>query len=376
MLIAPARIAEYFPDLPAPLSASLTDRLRRDLLRAAAASGDPFGALLDTVLEDVLGLKPSWWTKGSEVDTHWSHKALSGEVVKPRRVWHALADAASGTPSSTDGFVLPVFVADRSSGATRDGDGERLGVGRGRRPVSRVTEWLRRSGLPVAILTNGRQWRLIHAGADYDAWCEWDTDLWFEEGAPGPQLVALRTLLSPAALKSARAGEHPPLVAAILDSRRGQAELSSALGERVRLAVERLIQESAQSLAAVDRNGPGQASRRELYIAATRIVMRCVVILFAEARDLLPRDNAIYHGCYGLQGLREQLARLAGGRVERLRHSRSAWPRVLALFDLIRRGSTHEALPIPEYGGGLFAPGDRASRDGVLRALAAFEDPA
>jgi hypothetical protein len=33
--------------------------------------------------------------------------------------------------------------------------------------------------------------------------------------------------------------------------------------------------------------------------------MRCVVVLFAEARDLLPRDNPIYHSSYGLQGLRE-----------------------------------------------------------------------
>ncbi len=375
MLIAPARIAEYFPDVPAPLSAFLAERVRRDLLRAAAPGEDHLSALLDTVLEDVLGLKPSWWTKGSEVDTRWSHKALSGETVKPRRVWHALVESAPDAVPG-DGFVLPVFVTDKASDATRGGDGGRLGVGRGRRPVSRVTEWLRRSGLPVGLLTNGRQWRLIHAGADYDAWCEWDTDLWFEEGSPGAQVTALRSLLSPTALRPSRAGGNPPLVDAILDSRRGQAELSSALGERVRLAVEKLIQESASLLDAVDRTGPGQASRRELYIAATRIVMRCVVVLFAEARDLLPRDNVIYHGCYGIQGLREQLARLAGGRADRLRHSRSAWPRLLALFDLIRRGSAHEALPIPEYGGGLFEPGDRRSADGVLRALAAFEDPA
>jgi hypothetical protein len=376
MLIAPARIAEFFPDVPAPLSPSLSDRLRRDLLRVQSDGRSHIAELLDTVLEDVLGLKRSWWTKGSEVDAHWSHKTLTGEVVKPRRVWHAIASDPTGTQSSADNFVLPLFVADRPAGGGRTGDGERLGVGRGLRPVSRVTEWLRRSGLPMALLTNGRQWRLLHAGADYDAWCEWDTDLWFEEGSPSAQVTALRTLLSPAALQPARAGDRSPLVAAILDSRRGQAELSSALGERVRLAVEKLIQESAQSLAAIDGNRPEDASRREMYIAATRIVMRCVVILFAEARDLLPRDNSIYYGCYGIQGLREQLARIAGGHPERLRHSRSAWPRLLALFELIRRGSAHEALPIPAYGGGLFDPGDRAARDGVLRALAAIEDPA
>ena len=79
-------------------------------------------------------------------------------------------------------------------------DAQRLGVGRGRRPVSRVLEWLRKSDQKVALVTNGSQWRLIHAGADYDAWCEWDTELWFEEGVPGPQITALRVLLGPADL--------------------------------------------------------------------------------------------------------------------------------------------------------------------------------
>lgn len=364
MLIAPARLVEHFAlDCP-PLARHLADRLRRDLLRVRTTDGEHLAALLDTVLEDVLGLDRARWAKGNEVDTRWSHKALTAEIVKPRRVWHA-----------TDEVVLPVFVADGSASGDRYADEGRLGIGRGRRPVSRVVEWLRRSGEKVALLTNGRQWRLIHAGADYDAWCEWDTDLWFEEGVPGPQVTALRILLGEAALRPPKPREPPLLIAAILASRRGQAELSAALGERVRLAVEILIRESAPALATVDGDGPGKVSRRDLYIAATRMVMRCVVVLFAEARDLLPRDNAIYNECYGVQGLREQLARLAGGRAERLRHSHSGWPRLLALFRLIHQGSPHEALPIPRYGGGLFAAGDRTSKDGVLRALAAFEDP-
>ena len=278
------------------------------------------------------------------METRWSYKAMTGETIKPRRIWHA-----------GEGVVLPVFVADSAGTGAHYADEGRLGIGRGRRVVARVIEWLRRSGEKIALLTNGRQWRLLHAGADYDAWCESDTDLWFEEGVPGPQVTALRILLGEPALRPGSAGEPPPLIAAILASRRGQAELSAVLGERVRLAVELLIRESAAVLSTVDSEGPVRVTRRDLYIAATRLIMRCVVVLFAEARDLLPRDNAIYHECYGVQGLREQLARLAGGRSERLRHSRSGWPRLLALFQLIHQGSSHEALPIPRYGGGLFA---------------------
>jgi len=363
MLIAPARLAEYLPRRSPPLSRHVAERLRRDLLRFDGG-GDGLGSLLDTVLEDVAGLDRAHWAKGSDVEARFAHRAVTGEVIRPSRVWRA-----------DDSVVLPVFTAESVSGGGRYADGGRLGVGSGRRHVSRVVEWLRRSGEKVALLTNGRQWRLVHAGPDYDAWCEWDTDLWFEEGVPGPQVEAFRILIGEAALRAPRPGEPPPLIAAILASRRGQAELSAALGERVRLAVELLIRESATVLDAVDGDGPRHVSRRDIYIAATRIIMRCVVALFAEARDLLPRDNAIYYGSYGIQGLREQLARLAGGRADRLRHSHGAWPRLLSLFRLIHQGSAHEALPIPRYGGGLFAPGDPDSTDGVIRALAAFEDP-
>jgi hypothetical protein len=267
--------------------------------------------------------------------------------------------------------VLPVFVAD---GQEAGGKVARLGIGRGKRSVSRVVEWLRKANQKIALLTNGYQWRLIHAGADYDAWCEWDVTFWFEEGKPGSQVTALRLLLGQQALQTDRT-DLPTLLAAIASSRQGQAELSEVLGERVRQAVELLIRESAEALAPLIATSDG-IEPRHVYIAATRIVMRCVVILFAEARDLLPRDNPIYHSAYGLQGLREQLDRRAGGRAaERLRQGVSAWSRLLALFKLVDEGCAHEALPVPQYGGGLFEPGNAASRDPILRALSAFENP-
>ena len=363
LLIAPSRLVEFLPRECPPLSWYEADRLRRDIMRVQQGEGNRLAALLDTVLEGVAGLPASNWSKANEVDKSWSHRLVTGEAIKPRRIWQ-----------NDDSLALPVFVADAVLAGRRPIEGGRLGTGRGRRPVARVVEWLRISGAKVALLTNGRQWRLIHAGADYHAWCEWDTGLWFEEGAPGPQVMAMRILLGEQALCPPQPDSIPPLLKAIQASRRGQAELSTALGERVRLAVELLIRESGPVLAEIDTPGQTQISRRDIYIAATRLIMRCVVALFAESRDLLPRDNAVYHQGYGIQGLREQLIRRAGGRSERLRHSHGAWPRLLSLFKLIYEGSPHESLPIPHYGGILFAPGDSGSRHPVRRALAAFED--
>lgn len=356
LLIAPARLAEFLPETADAMPANVEEQLRRALVRGAS-DAKRLGELLDLVLEQVLGLHAVYWSKGPDVDPAWVRVSVTGESVKPRRIWkHA------------GGAILPVFVADAEQ-ATR------LGVGRGRRAVARVVEWLRRANQPVALVTNGRQWRIVHAGPDYDAWCEADSALWFEEGKAGAQVTALRLLLGPNAIVPPQAGKPAALIAAIQASRQGQSELSSVLGERVRQAVELLIRECAPSLEGLKDGATGKYPTREIYLAATRMIMRCVVILFSESRDLLPRSHVLYDESYGLQSLRHQLSRQSGGRRERLRHARQAWPRLLALFRLVHDGSGHEVLPIPRYGGALFEAGDAASGDPVLRAVAALERP-
>jgi hypothetical protein len=130
--------------------------------------------LLDFMLQDLSALPEAEWQKAQGVDARWALRSFTGAVVKPRRIW-----------LGPQGEVLPVFVPE--DGASRQFAG-RLGVGRSRQLLSRVVEWLRQKQQPLALVTNGRQWRLVHAGQDYDAWCEWDIDLWFVEGLPGPQV--------------------------------------------------------------------------------------------------------------------------------------------------------------------------------------------
>ncbi len=287
------------------------------------------------------------WLRGARVPAEWRRRALTGESVRPRQLW-----------LGPNGAVLPVFV-------TND---KRVGIGRGRRETSRVLGWLRAGPERLALVTNGRQWRLLFAGLDFDAWCEWDADLWFAEGKPSPALKALLTLIRPALWTPDEEGADPPLLRAVRDSRKGQSELSEALGERVREAVELLIRSHGEAL----KRDCASVDPADIYRAACRVVMRLVVILFAEARGLLPRDDAAYHAAYGLGGLHEALGRrAAAGRSQA--HSCGAWPRLLALFNLVREGSHHEGLPVTAYGGDLFAPGSPDSEDGLSRALATFE---
>ena len=339
------------------------------------------------VLEQVCGFdaKSGVWTRGNKISTTWSRLAVTGESIRPRQLWQGPRDA-----------LLPVFVS----------EDKRIGIGRGRKIVSSALGWLRAGDEHLALVTNGCQWRLIFAGLDYDAWCEWDVDLWFEEGNLSPQVAALRSLLRPDLFMPETEGAAPPLLQAVRDTRKGQAELSEVLGERVREAVEILIrghgdvlhslvenpQEYVTSFG-VDLTDLTGVSRTEIhaddykevfgaeaadvYRAACRIAMRLVVILFAEARELLPRSNPVYHENYGLNGLLDRLEREAVHGTGRMANQHSAWTRILALFRLVREGSHHPDLPVPAYGNELFAPGDAtidvSASDGLSRALSVFE---
>ena len=347
-------LAGFVPEAP---DEHVERRLRQ---RAAAILGgvdDPgrssaTSQFVSFVLEEVCGFDGTsgGWQRGNQVPRTHGRRAVTGETVKPRHLW-----------SGPQGASLPVFID----------DAKRIGIGRGRRIVSQVLGWLRAGGEHLALITNGRQWRLVFAGLDYDASCEWDSELWFEEGELAAQVTALRTLLGPQIWTPTEEGTASPLLQAIRDTRKGQADLSEVLGERVREAVEILVQshgEALKELAAGDDGVPAA----DIYRAACRIAMRAVVILFAESRDLLPRDNPVYYESYGLNGLFDQLER-RDARGESMSEVFGAWPRALALFQLVNDGSHHPDLPVTAYGGELFAPGRSDAGDGVSRALHVFE---
>ena len=344
-------LAEY---VPAEMEEHHERRLRQ---RASVVRNGDDGVsggsdFIAFVLEFVCGFDGSTgnWVRGVRVPDSRGRRAITGEMVKPNHLWRGPRGAA-----------LPVFIAGE----------KRIGIGRGRRIVSQVLAWLRAGGEHLALITNGRQWRLLFAGLDYDASCEWETELWFTEGELAPQVTALRTLLQPKLWTPPKKGDPFPLLTAIRNTRRGQADLSEALGERVREAVEILVQSHGEALKAY-LDGDRVATPADVYRAACRVAMRAVVILFAEARDLLPRTITAYHESYGLNGLLDQLDRKKATG-DAMGDSYGAWPRILALFRLVREGSHHPDLPVHPYGGELFAQGQPDSNDGVSRALHVFE---
>jgi hypothetical protein len=379
LLISPALLEELFPGGPDDPPEQAYERLRdrytgfgawlKKQKDGAQGEAQPLHTWLDTILEDFLGHERARWRKGPNVPKELTVETALGQRLRPNRVLYLDGDKTQP--------ALVVWV-DRA---------KRIGMGASRKSYGNLLEFLRGSGIKLGLLTNGSQFRLCYAGLDHDAWVEWEAENWMDEGELRLQLHGFYTLLGPNTFKR-RDGVAFPLLKAVEDSRTRQGELSTVLGEQVRQAVELLLSEVDRAARKdptfldIVRRAPDKSELSQkrvldaLYQAASRIVMRMVVILFAEARELLPRNLESYNSSYGLEGLFEQLRKAVTHEgflalTERL----GAWPRVISLFKLIHAGSAHPAIPVSAYGGLLFQSGSATDSDPVLRALALFEAP-
>ncbi len=381
LLLSPVVMLERFPAAPEPAPfqkrARLRDAYTRFVSTAEARQGEAqleqsaILAWTDALLENYVGHGKTRIASQHSIPENLTAAVRIGnksDTIRPHRV--VFADDDRKTPAL-------LVMADTS---------HIVGRGRGRTVYSRFLELLRGTGHRLGLLTNGHQFRLVYAGLDFESWCEWEGDRWFDDGDGTEELNGLRQLLSPDALKPVKEGTSG-LLDAVEESRKRQADLSSVLRENVRQAVERLLEDVSTanktntalfaSLVAADSERPmTDADAHEALLQATvRVVMRLVVCLFAESRQLLPVDFPIYAQAYGVRSLYELLeetTRNEGG-THGLMNRNMAWPRLMALFRLIHGGSAHGAFELRPYGGALFRPGDDKSSEPVSRALHILE---
>jgi hypothetical protein len=381
LLLSPVVMLERFPAAPEPAQFHQTARLRDAYTRfvsTAEARQDEAqleqSAILgwtDTLLENYVGHGKTRIASQHSIPENLTAAVRIGnksDTIRPHRV--VFADDDRKTPAL-------LVMADTS---------HIVGRGRGRTAYSRFLELLRCTGHRLGLLTNGHQFRLVYAGLDFESWCEWESERWFDGGEGTEELNGLRQLVSPDALKPVKEGTAG-LLDAVEESRKRQADLSSVLRENVRQAVELLLEEVSAvnrtnqnlfaSLVAAGTERPlTDAEAHEALLQATvRVVMRLVVCLFAESRQLLPVDFPIYAQAYGVRSLYELLEETKGneGGTHGLMNRSMAWPRLMALFRLIHDGSAHGAFALRPYGGVLFRPGDDKSSEPVARALHILE---
>lgn len=377
MIISPTVLNEFLKSGPILYNEYAYTKLRENYNRyqtwlKMSKEDDRTGlsSWIDSILEQFLEIPKNWIRKGTEVPDKFKCRTITGESLKPDR-------AILHVGLESEPRLLVKF----------DHDSIRIGMNRGRVEYSKFLTLLRETEVQVGLLTNGSQIRLAYAGLDHDCWVEWEISRWFEDEEGREQLRGFLSILGHLGLDPNQE-EKFPLLSLIKRSRERQGELSQVLGEQTREAVELLISSLDKSIRTnyelmeilskdpvTGRELTEDERHEALYQSSIRIIMRIVVALFAESRDLLPKGQDIYHGSYGIDGLYEQLNRANAIEGEEGMEDKShSWRRLLSLFRLIHEGSDFKDLSVQHYGGVLFKKGDKKSQDPVLRALYIFEE--
>jgi len=215
-------------------------------------------------------------------------------------------------------------------------------------PAERMTELCRGTGVRLGLVTNGEQWMFVDApvGAVVSV-ASWYARLW------GPEPVSLQAFVNLFGIRRFFVATDAQLPALLDESVKFQDEVTDALGEQVRRAVEVLIQ--ALDKADVDRHREllVGVEPAELYEAALTVMMRIVFLLSAEERGLLLLGDERYEANYAVSTLRMQLRAESEEILER---RGDAWSRLLSIFRAVYGGIDHEAMRLPALGGSLFDP--------------------
>ncbi len=215
-------------------------------------------------------------------------------------------------------------------------------------PADRMVQLCRTLGCRLGLITNGERWMVVDApvGA-VTSFASWYARLWDQEP------ITLQAFVHLLGIRRFFVDESEQLPALFDGSLKYQDEVTDALGEQVRRAVEVLIQSLDKADQDRNRELLHDVKESELYEAALTVMMRLVFLLSAEERGLLLLGDERYEANYALSTLRMQLRKESEEILER---RWDAWSRLLAIFRAVYCGVEHENLRLPALGSSLFDP--------------------
>jgi hypothetical protein len=289
------------------------------------------------------------------------------------------ADASSAEPAAEDAdrspYVVLVWDLRDDAGAAAaelDLDKPEEATGPWRYPpTAKLERMLRHVGVPIGIVSNGRELRLVYAPVG-----ESTSHLTFrlaDMAQPaGRSLLAAFELLIGAERMYGAAEAHT-LFGLLRESRRRQADVTSDLAAQVFEAVELLLEGFEQAAlresdaARVDWLREAQGEPHDhLYQGVLSVVLRLVFLLYAEDRGLLPVGHPLYARHLSVGGLYDDLVEDAGMHPESMHHRFGAYGRLLALFRAVFLGVSHGNLALPPRRGRLFDPSSYPFLEGGL----------
>lgn len=339
-------LKETFPQGLEELDAAKRKRLRQayDEWREALETDDPrFTDLHTAWMDEVL-------SRGLELDDDgrgdvlrrgdWCATHLT--VALPEHGVSLSPDFAVVGNGDAPLMLVHAYAPDVDLDATRKLDGWAS------TPAERMVTLCRATGCRLGLVTNGERWMLVDApvGA-VTTFASWYARIWAQEP------VTLHAFVHLLGIRRFFVDESERLPALFDRSLKFQDEVTDALGEQVRRAVEVLIQALDKADQDRSRELLHGVKEAELYEAALTVMMRLVFLLSAEERGLLLLGDERYEANYALSTLRMQLRAESDDILER---RWDAWSRLLAVFRAVYGGIEHENLRLPALGGSLFDP--------------------
>ena len=323
-------------------------------------------AWVGTVLTEVLGWGGLWTTAQDRPALAETYRAASDGI-------QAVTATPTGALLHGEEVGALALVTDPADSLREVGQD-----GWATSPIDRMGAMLRAPGstCSIGVVTDGRWWAVVSAPREGSAASGIvDCQTWVEEPATRD---AFCELLSVRRLVGGTSAQRLPQL--FEDSVLAAEEVTEALGTQVRSAVELIVSALSDALLdAAERetlanresvestepgngtggetgSGPLGADPREVYEAVVTVMMRCVFLLFAEERGLLPTDT-LYTGGYGLATVLDALeARARDEGEESMDGTSLTWHRLLATSRALHGGVNTEDMRIPAYGGSLFDP--------------------
>jgi hypothetical protein len=222
-------------------------------------------------------------------------------------------------------------------------------------PHARFERLLRETKIPVGLLTNGRSFRLVYTPkGETSGFATFDLESMLEVSGR-PMLSAFHMLLQANRLFGAPEQNLPSLLA---ESRQYQETVSTALAEQVLVALHELLRGLVAADNRIGKNHITELARNDpdhLYSGLLTALMRLVFILYAEDRDLFPRDP-VWEQHYSLAGLFTRLRDDAALYPDTMDDRYGAWAQVIVLWRLVHSGGQHGGLKLVARRGRLFDP--------------------
>ena len=329
--------------MPAPAS---TTRIRdlRAFLTEHLGWGEP--TFVDTLPEDLQYDAPDGDqtlvpTFGVKIPKHQ-------RSTPPRSSFQTLS------PAAREGRVFRLLVWELPDGL--DFDKPETSTGAWEYPPAKKFErLLREARVPIGLLSNGRTFRLIYAPTgETSGHIDFPVDA-MAEVSGRPIYDAFFMLLSETRLQGAAPDRQ--LHAILEHSRKMQAEVTTALAAQVKQALEILL----AGFEAADKRAQGRLLQQVLsedsdliYQGLLTVLLRLVVILYAEDNAILPVEDELFGAHYSLFALYARLEQDRGEHPDTMNQRFSAWPALLALFRAVHQGTRHDKLTLPRRDGELF----------------------